>query len=554
MLLGLTIPNDLDSDSASAKVQAFQETLRAINNESDKFRACVDMRDKLLEQQTEMEWLFACMEEVMLMECAQYKAAKERNVLASHTYSSRPSSVRVLLFCPSLPRPCSSAPVLSSSPYLRQLFADKERDSSNQLVQANNFILQEPPTRSCGWNHDFGVPGANLKKGCLAPLIKVSGYWDGEKVRHYGWASMGWKFCKVLGTAASRNPNWEEASVKLNQLLLRRIANGRSLRVSVNHIELIDLEHLKLWLEQDAFTKRGSKGFTLPYKRVSDTDLPAGYVFDRYGLIVSKEAVSQPQPVGRTGETCSTNQPGSLQSSARDDMTSISATIAPEDALGDDLISPSPPISSDDRALDGSTSSTPLLSPGAAPPQILADAPEPHDFTALLLSSPTISPETTVLSESDTPRVRLQTSSRLCLEHGQPYVVPVPRMGRVRQSTQRGHSRPPKRRHDSNPENSHICACSDTMSPRFLSAIERMQQTHIIEDVEIAVKYGEQQDALCPKHLRIYAAWATTGMLRSQQFKDGVLFSTLKRPTSDLEDTLPLHLACHPRYCTFRRL
>ncbi|KAF1968283.1 hypothetical protein BU23DRAFT_656427, partial [Bimuria novae-zelandiae CBS 107.79] len=32
------------------------------------------------------------------------------------TYSSRPSSVRVLLSCPSLPRPCSSAPVLSSSP------------------------------------------------------------------------------------------------------------------------------------------------------------------------------------------------------------------------------------------------------------------------------------------------------------------------------------------------------------------------------------------------------------------------------------------------------
>ena len=47
---------------------------------------------------------------------------------------------------------------------------------------------------------------ANLKKKCLAPPIKVGAFWNAKKAQHYGWASMGWKFCKVLGTAVSRNP------------------------------------------------------------------------------------------------------------------------------------------------------------------------------------------------------------------------------------------------------------------------------------------------------------------------------------------------------------
>ncbi|KAF1980322.1 hypothetical protein BU23DRAFT_625564 [Bimuria novae-zelandiae CBS 107.79] len=82
------------------------------------------------------------------------------------------------------------------------------------------------------WERFIGIAesGIEVMKQCLAPLTKISGYWGIEEVRHYQWASTGWKFCKTLGTAASRIPNWEEASVKLNQLLLNRITNGQSLR------------------------------------------------------------------------------------------------------------------------------------------------------------------------------------------------------------------------------------------------------------------------------------------------------------------------------------
>jgi hypothetical protein len=54
---------------------------------------------------------------------------------------------------------------------------------------------------------------------------------------------MGFKYCDVLAIAVSQNPVWEEARVKLKQLLVKRIAGGRFLRTT-NPIYLLDLEHL----------------------------------------------------------------------------------------------------------------------------------------------------------------------------------------------------------------------------------------------------------------------------------------------------------------------
>jgi hypothetical protein len=79
---------------------------------------------------------------------------------------------------------------------------------------------------------------------------------------------MGLKYCKVLGTAASRNTDWEEASDKLNQLLFSRIAEGRSLRVTANPINLVDLEHLKTWSGKNDYEKRGRKSCILEYRPV----------------------------------------------------------------------------------------------------------------------------------------------------------------------------------------------------------------------------------------------------------------------------------------------
>ncbi|KAF2193571.1 hypothetical protein K469DRAFT_497944, partial [Zopfia rhizophila CBS 207.26] len=176
------------------------------------------------------EWLCASVEEVMLAECAQYK--KERS--------------------------CWSTQLNNGD-------ADTKR-----------------------WERFVGAAktGGELRKQSLAPLTKVSGCWGIEKVQHYEWAYVGEKYCKVLGTAASRIPDWEEASVKLNRLILRRInAYWRPLMLSANLIDLIDLENLKKWPGKNEFEKNSSKGFRLPYQPVSHSDLPNGYSFDQYGLI-----------------------------------------------------------------------------------------------------------------------------------------------------------------------------------------------------------------------------------------------------------------------------
>jgi hypothetical protein len=54
-------------------IQAFRASLKATEDDADKLEACVAMRDELLEQQTELEWLFACAEGVMVDECPQYR-------------------------------------------------------------------------------------------------------------------------------------------------------------------------------------------------------------------------------------------------------------------------------------------------------------------------------------------------------------------------------------------------------------------------------------------------------------------------------------------------
>ncbi|KAF2192926.1 hypothetical protein K469DRAFT_795136 [Zopfia rhizophila CBS 207.26] len=68
-----TMESSIQSD---AEVQAFRANLRS-TDDANKFQTCMEMRDKLLERQTELEWLFSCIEEVMEEECPQYKGGEE---------------------------------------------------------------------------------------------------------------------------------------------------------------------------------------------------------------------------------------------------------------------------------------------------------------------------------------------------------------------------------------------------------------------------------------------------------------------------------------------
>ncbi|KAH7111059.1 hypothetical protein B0J11DRAFT_598922 [Dendryphion nanum] len=132
-----------------SRIAAFRHSIRSINDECDKFQLCVNLRDELLSQHMELKWFFACIEEVMQAECTQYKKAKR------HWLNGKNTDV------------------------------DKKRWEL--------FL-------------DVAKSGAALKRECLAPLTKASGGRGNEKVQHYQWAFMGLKYCKVLGTAATRNP------------------------------------------------------------------------------------------------------------------------------------------------------------------------------------------------------------------------------------------------------------------------------------------------------------------------------------------------------------
>jgi hypothetical protein len=56
--------------------EAFRASLRAIDDEANKFEACQAMRDKLLDQHAELGWLFSCAEKVMVEESTSYRENK----------------------------------------------------------------------------------------------------------------------------------------------------------------------------------------------------------------------------------------------------------------------------------------------------------------------------------------------------------------------------------------------------------------------------------------------------------------------------------------------
>lgn len=454
-----THSDELDSDPPSARIEDFRALLRSRHDESEKFQACADMRDHLLEEQTELAVLITDIEEVMVAECVLYKKSKGQ-------WSNR---------------------------------------SDADAKQWERFT-------------DMANTGASLKRRCLAPLIKVGAFWNADKVHHYGWASMGWKFCKLLGTAASRNPTWEEAAVKLNQLILRRIGDGKPLRDSVNPLEQNDLANLAAWQGRDTFVRSGRNAHTLVYASIPVSDLPAGYTFDLYGLIVSKEVTTEPSPATQADDSRSLDQSTSLVG----DVSMVAPTMTASENTSIELIAASAlPTPSDTLSRSESASSTPLTTP----PQSPIDASEMSPSRDTSPNSAAASPSLTALSEASTAQSCLRTSGRLRI---QPKRASVPSIGSAPRSPRKECSRRQKRRATHNQES--VCTCSDATSPKLLSAIERLQQTNVTEDLDIASAYRAHHDALCPKHLKMYALWATRGILRSQHSSDGELVSASKQP------------------------
>jgi hypothetical protein len=246
--LTYSCPNILDFNPASSDMHALRASLRSMESENNKFQACIAIRNKLLVEERQSKWLLGRLNKVMAEECYQYRKHEE-------------------------------------------LQPDADFDARQ-------------------WERFIDVAQSNIRMGkqCLAPLAQAADYWGMDKVHYYEWASMGRKYCKTLASAASRNPVWEEALVKLNQLLLKKTTEGRPLKHSTNPVYLLDLEHLIAWPDKCDFERKGRKAYTLKYEPIVEADLPPGYAFDRYGLVVPSHlalpAAAQPVEVKSTSYLC----------------------------------------------------------------------------------------------------------------------------------------------------------------------------------------------------------------------------------------------------------
>ncbi|PSN58960.1 hypothetical protein BS50DRAFT_580338 [Corynespora cassiicola Philippines] len=397
-------------DPNHAKLQAFRNTLRSIGHDEDNFEACVAMRDELLDQHTGLEWLFASMDEVMSAECQKYKQQ-------------------------------------------RSSWSAKSKTGDAEAKQWERFI---------GVAHT----GTDTREKCFHPLKKVSGVWGKEKVLHYRWAFAGEKYCKVLGTAATRNPDWDEARMKLNQLIM-----------SLNPVSQIDLEDLKKWQDKNEYSKNGCM---LAYEAVAISDFPEGHAIDCHGLIATVQ--SQPVPLENQSEPL--GQPASLHAV--------------------------PMVASPSQSLNGTASTSPLssLPPSSQDVTPLTGDATPPSVPELRESTP--SPIGSRDVHAAERREALRKSNRL-RSFPASYRETALTRG-IKPTAQKPSPRFQSLVRKPRPWDSNTCSCTTTVSSEFLSAIERNQQASLA-DIEIATKYATQRSHLCKKHLEQYASWATAGML-----------------------------------------
>lgn len=259
-----TIPaGDLDDDflmlslDQAQQIDQFRTQIRRCKTDTEKYELCAQARDDVLERHTEMELLVAAYEHIIVDECAEYKEWKEK------------------------------------------------RGEGQRLP----IKIREDAAK---WEKFVKVArdGSNAKSRRIGPLKTVDQSWGAAFVQHYQLASKGVRYCEAIGAAARKVHGLDEAVTKLNRLMLRRhLTTGRRrLREVVNPIDQADLEDLKAWSHRDSFGKGKD---SLPYKKLADADLPPGFGFDKFGLMVrEKFAVSLPADTIETAATFGANITG----------------------------------------------------------------------------------------------------------------------------------------------------------------------------------------------------------------------------------------------------
>ncbi|KAK3375809.1 hypothetical protein B0T24DRAFT_523517 [Lasiosphaeria ovina] len=138
------------------------------------------------------------------------------------------------------------------------------------------------------WDRFLSVAkdGLEIKSKCVTALKTVARYWGQDVVQHYQWAYKGRKYCDKLCAAAREVHDWEKVVTALNSLILKRSQQGMSLKrrpvsASLNPIEQGDLDNLRKHPPENGLA----------------IDLPDGFGFDKFGLIVHEEyTVVLPEP------------------------------------------------------------------------------------------------------------------------------------------------------------------------------------------------------------------------------------------------------------------
>ncbi|OAQ58043.1 ATP-dependent DNA helicase PIF1 [Pochonia chlamydosporia 170] len=166
----------------------------------------------------------------------------------------------------------------------------QQQSGGDQLSREE--IESRSPWDGGDWVRDRTEGRLREGHGNLARLRTVRRIWGGDKVQYYQWAHRGEDFCKKLCTAARQVSDWDEAVVKLNRLIHRRAEQigRRKVKQSVDPIDPDDLVNLKAWSHKDPYVKKKDReGIALSLSKLAVTDLPAGFGFDKFGLMVRTE-------------------------------------------------------------------------------------------------------------------------------------------------------------------------------------------------------------------------------------------------------------------------
>jgi len=225
------------SDDQARQVDEFQQRIRLCVNDSEKYELCARRRDGLLASHAEVQLLIAASERVM-RGCAEYRALKH-NVQAT------------MLMDDSL----------------------------------------EP------WKQFIRLATKKSTIECIRCLKRVGWLWGQDVIQHYGWVSKEQKFCKALRAGALENRDWDEAVVKLNRLMLyrHRTLGKRQIRHSANPIDQVDLQNLAAWKDQGPLKMNDSR-VAVPFESLSVRNLPPGFGFDKFGLLIRVEFAASAQP------------------------------------------------------------------------------------------------------------------------------------------------------------------------------------------------------------------------------------------------------------------